>query len=196
MILSLFRPKNANVNARIVDATFEAIVTAARQPVLFAHWGIPDTPIGRYESVSLHLILFLYRTRDADPLVKALEQDVVDEFFKDIDHSVRELGVGDAGVPKRMKKLARMFYGRMGPYWEALDARDEAALSQAIARNISPVSDDQKPAIEGALLAQYALASVDQLREVTDETILNGALQFQTVDQLGVTGAQAGEAGE
>ncbi len=48
--------------------------------------------------------------------------DIVDAFFEDVDHSIRELGIGDMGVPKRMKKLARMFYGRANSYGEALDA--------------------------------------------------------------------------
>ncbi|MEL6202959.1 MAG: ubiquinol-cytochrome C chaperone family protein [Pseudomonadota bacterium] len=178
MILSLFRPKEADANARIVDASFAAIVSAARQPILYANWGMPDTPLGRYESLSLHLILFLHRTRDGSAAVKSLEQDVVDEFFKDIDHSVRELGVGDAGVPKRMKKLGKMFYGRMGPYWEALDARDEASLADAIVRNITPEDAKLDTALDGAALARYALRCSDHLAGLTEEILLNGQLSF------------------
>ena len=116
MIVSLFRRTTHHTNRMITDRVFEQIVAAARQPVLYARWGMPDTPLGRYESLGLHMILLLHRTRQAGPELEGLTQDIVDEFFKDIDHSIRELGVGDAGVPKRMKKLARMFYGRIGPY--------------------------------------------------------------------------------
>ncbi|MEO1748065.1 MAG: ubiquinol-cytochrome C chaperone family protein [Pseudomonadota bacterium] len=178
MILSLFRPKEADANARIVDASFETIVAAARQPKLYADWGMPDTPLGRYESLSLHLILFLYRTRRASAAVKSMEQEIVDEFFKDIDHSVRELGVGDAGVPKRMKKLGKMFYGRMGPYWEALDARDEKALADAITRNITPEGAKQTDGLDGVALSHYALQCADQLAEISDQALLNGQIRF------------------
>ncbi|MEM1376230.1 MAG: ubiquinol-cytochrome C chaperone family protein [Pseudomonadota bacterium] len=186
MILSLFRPKKPNANKQIVDDTFEAIVAAARQPTLYADWGIPDTPLGRYESLSLHMILFLHRTRNAPELVQALAQDVVDEFFKDIDHSVRELGVGDAGVPKRMKKLGKMFYGRMGPYWEAIDANDLDALSDAITRNISPVSPEAAQSLKGADLAAYAMAVANYLSTASDDDLLKGRLAFQTVEGLGL----------
>lgn len=178
MILSLFRPTAANTNSLIVDQTFETIVTAARQPTLFADWGVPDTPLGRYESLSLHVILFLYRTREASHAVKSLEQDVVDEFFKDIDHSVRELGVGDAGVPKRMKKLGKMFYGRMGPYWQALDARDEASLAQAIKRNITPPDIGAPLNLDDQTLARYALQTADKMTTMTEEAMLSGQLSF------------------
>ncbi|MEO1701777.1 MAG: ubiquinol-cytochrome C chaperone family protein [Pseudomonadota bacterium] len=178
MILSLFRPTAANTNSLIVDQTFETIVTAARQPTLFADWGVPDTPLGRYESLSLHVILFLYRTREASHAVKSLEQDVVDEFFKDIDHSVRELGVGDAGVPKRMKKLGKMFYGRMGPYWQALDARDEASLAQAIKRNITPPDIGAPLNLDDQTLARYALQTADNMTTITEEAMLSGQLSF------------------
>ncbi|MEO0543722.1 MAG: ubiquinol-cytochrome C chaperone family protein [Pseudomonadota bacterium] len=183
MILALFRQKAASANARIVNTTFETIVAAGRQPVLYANWGVPDTPLGRYESLSLHLILFLHRTREASENVKALEQDVVDEFFKDIDHSVRELGVGDAGVPKRMKKLGKMFYGRMGPYWEAIDDNDEASLEDAITRNIMPEGSKPTAPIDGKALARYMMKSAEHLATLSDETLLNGQLSFLDAEE-------------
>ncbi|MCR2327046.1 hypothetical protein NSR98_25660, partial [Salmonella enterica] len=70
---------------------------------------MPDTPIGRYEMLSLHVFLLMHRLKSEDPALKELTQDIAEEFFKDVDHSLRELGIGDQGVPKRMKKLARMY---------------------------------------------------------------------------------------
>lgn len=181
MIVSLFRRASQNANRRIVDGLFEQIVAAARQPALYADWGMPDTPLGRYESLGLHMILFLHRTRDAGNDVDALAHDVLDEFFKDIDHSIRELGVGDAGVPKRMKKLARMFYGRMGPYWEALDARNEAGLAAALERNIAPAGgagDDLK----SDAIARYMLAGAELLAGQGDDDLLQGRIAFPVAE--------------
>jgi cytochrome b pre-mRNA-processing protein 3 len=123
-------------NREVVDAVYGEIVAAARQPVFYAQWGVPDTPLGRYEMLSAHLFLVLRRLREATPAGKALAQDLTDEFFKDVEHSIRELGIGDAGVPKRMKKLARMFYGRVAAYDSALAGDDEAALAAALQRNV------------------------------------------------------------
>ncbi len=163
---------------RIVDAIYARIVAAARQPVFYRDWGIPDTPLGRYECIALHMILFLHRTRASSQPAEALAQDVLDEFFKDVDHSIRELGVGDQSVPKRMKGLARMFYGRMGPYWSALDEGDGAALADAVSRNIAP---DSPAALKSSEIADYMIRSAATLAGVSDEVLLAGAILFPEV---------------
>lgn len=180
MIMSLFRRGPKNVNVRIVDAIYARIVAAARQPVFYRGWGVPDTPLGRYECIGLHMILFLHRTRDSSQPVEALAQDVLDEFFKDVDYSIRELGVGDQSVPKRMKRLARMFYGRMGPYWSALDEGDGAALANAVSRNIAPDSPESLKASE---IAGYMMRSAATLAGVSDEALLSGSILFSEIVQ-------------
>jgi len=177
MIVSLFRRSTQNANRIIVDRLFDQIVAAARQPAIYADWGVPDTPLGRYESLGLHMIVFLRRTRRAEPGVEALAQDVLDEFFKDVDHSIRELGIGDAGVPKRMKKLARMFYGRMGPYWEAIDAGDADALAAALERNIAP-DGKEEPEFDARSLAGYTLAAAEALAAQDDASLLSARIAF------------------
>lgn len=62
---------------------------------------------------------------------------------------MRELGIGDQGVPKRMKKFAGMFYGRLEAYAAALDASDATALAAALARNIYPQADASAPDMRG-----------------------------------------------
>ena len=177
MIVSLFRRSRQAANQRIVDTIFEAVVAAARQRTLYADWGMPDTPLGRYESLGLHMIVFLHRTRAQGPEVEALAQDVVDEFFKDIDHSIRELGVGDVGVPKRMKKLARMFYGRMGSYWAAIDADDATELAAAIKRNIMP-GDPASADLQADAVARYMMAAAADLTDRPNGDLLDGKIAF------------------
>lgn len=177
MIVSLFRRSRHAANQRVVDAVFELIVAAARHRTLYADWGMPDTPLGRYESLGLHMILFLRRTRAQGPEVEALAQDVVDEFFKDVDHSIRELGVGDVGVPKRMKKLGRMFYGRMGSYWAAIDADDPAALSEALARNIMP-GDPASAGLKTDAIARYMMDGARYLADQPNDDLLAARLRF------------------
>jgi cytochrome b pre-mRNA-processing protein 3 len=159
----------------ILIRTYEAIVAAARQPVIFSAWNVPDTPLGRFESLSLHMILFLRRTKDAGAGLQALGQEVVEEFFKDVDHSLRELGIGDASVPKRMKKLARMFYGRAASYDEAIGAKDDGALAVALTRNVFPQTGEWP---EASLYAAHALDIAKSLDGQTDEGILAGEVMF------------------
>ena len=154
---------------------YDAIVAAARNPVLYAEWGVPDTPLGRYESVGLHMILFLHRTRGAESPLDEFAQDVLDEFFKDVDHSIRELGVGDPSVPKRMKKLARMFYGRAAAYGDALDAGDVEALAAAMQRNIRPDVENWQGARP---LADYAVEAAGALDAQPVEKLIAAEISF------------------
>lgn len=173
MIMSLFGRKPKDGNIAIVDSVYEAIVTAGRAPVIYAQYGVPDTPLGRFESLSAHMIVFLHRTRQTEPALEALAQDVLDEFFKDVDHSIRELGIGDSSVPKRMKKLGKMFYGRMGAYWEGIDKDDPAFLGVALARNIAPESPET---IQASDFGKHLIAWRGQLDTVDNGAILSGKL--------------------
>lgn len=98
-------------NRQVVDALYTAIVADARQPDLYLNLELPDTVMGRFESLSIHVFLVLARCRD-DAGLKALAQDLVDRFITDVEDSLREIGIGDPSVPKRMRKLAGMFYER------------------------------------------------------------------------------------
>ena len=137
MFQRLFGRESAE-NRRIAEALYVEIVAAARQELFYSHWNVPDTPLGRFEMLSLHMFLFQHRLRGAAGEPRHLAQLIIDDFFTEVDHSLRELGIGDMGVPKRMKKLARMFYGRTASYSAALEAGDRAALAAALARNIMP----------------------------------------------------------
>ena len=176
MILSRLFGRNRLASQAVVMATYETIVAAARQPRYFAEWTVPDTALGRFESLSLHMILFLRRTKDATPELQGLGQEVVEEFFKDVDHSLRELGIGDAGVPKRMKKLARMFYGRAETYDSAIAADGSEFLAEALRRNIRPESE----AWDGALpFSRHVLALWHHLESQDDAAIASGKLSMQ-----------------
>ena len=172
-------------NRAVKDAVYSRIVAAARQPVFYSTWNVPDTPLGRFEMLSLHMFLFLHRMREETGVAHALAQDLTDDFFTDVDHSLRELGIGDMGVPKRMKKLARMFYGRATTYGAALDAGDATALTAALMRNVRP---EAKEWAEASALAGYALAADSRLASQPTGAILSGAIEFP------VAGAMGGEA--
>ncbi|MGN6582128.1 MAG: ubiquinol-cytochrome C chaperone family protein [Rhizobiaceae bacterium] len=159
----------------ITDALYSEIVAAARQPLFYSHWNVPDTPIGRFEMLSLHMFLFLHRLREESGAARGAAQELTDGFFRDVEHSLRELGVSDQGVPRRMKKLARMFYGRAMAYGAALDQRDDAAFREALARNVLPERANGEGAAE---LAVYMFRAWDDLTEQPVSAILSGRLHF------------------
>uniref|UniRef100_UPI001F282761 ubiquinol-cytochrome C chaperone family protein n=1 Tax=Falsiroseomonas oryziterrae TaxID=2911368 RepID=UPI001F282761 len=133
-LLGLFRRKPFE---RAGFELYGAAVAAARNPLFFAELGVPDTLDGRFDLVSLHNGLLVCRIlREADPRAKDLAQAVFDAMFADMDLNLREMGVGDLAVGKRVKRMWEAFHGRAQAYEAALRAGDRAALEEALSRNV------------------------------------------------------------
>lgn len=126
---------------------YRAAVAAARAPVFYARFGVPDTPDGRFDMIALHVFLALRRLqREQGPTrqdAQALAQALTDLMFADMDRNLREMGVGDLGVGRQVKALAAAFRGRVAAYGAALDRSDgEEGLALAIKRNIFRLDGD------------------------------------------------------
>ena len=143
-------------------ALYGALVAQARSPQFYLHTGVPDTVEGRFEMVALHTFLVLRRLRAGGDEGKALGQKVFDILFDDMDQTLREMGVGDLSVGKKIKALASSFYGRINAYEEGLRDADNGLLDAAIGRNIFGGSQPS-----GAHMAALA----DYVRR-TDQTLL------------------------
>src|SRR5690242_16226463 len=133
MIFRLFRPDPRTATIRSLYGT---IVAQARLPEFYARYGVPDTVEGRFEMIVLHLALFLRRLRRETGEAQALGQAVFDLFCRDMDHNLREMGVGDLRVPKEMRRLAEAFYGRLEAYDRGLNATTPETLTAALVRNV------------------------------------------------------------
>jgi cytochrome b pre-mRNA-processing protein 3 len=155
------------------EALYAALLAQARQPA-FYQGGVPDTLEGRFDLILLHLLLLLRRLRE-DALTRALAQDVFDLFFREMDRALREMGVGDLSVPRRVHDMAEAFYGRARAYDAALGTPGNEALEAALARNVfAGAGDGEAP----ARLAGYARAAVETLAALPREEFLAGRLRF------------------
>lgn len=169
MILGLFRNRR---RADLVAALHKRVADAAREPALYLALGVPDTVEGRFESLALHLVLLLRRLRRLPDPAREVAQELVDSFFRHLDASLREMGVGDMGVPKRMKKLAQAFYARAAAYDAALDSGDPAAVAAALGEHLGTAAE----ALSG--LARYALAAERALAGATLDTLFEPGPPF------------------
>ena len=115
---------------------YGASVAAARDPYLYAVLGVPDTLDGRFDLVGLHAFLLIRRLRHEPAPGPALAQAVFDAMFADMDINLRELGVGDMSIGKRVRAMWEAFHGRSAAYEAAMAEPDGAALAEAIARNV------------------------------------------------------------
>ena len=168
------RFRQARRDKAIGAALYGAIVAQARAPALYARLGVPDTVDGRFQMVVLHLALVLRRLKTGGDAGKATGQEMFDLFCGDMDRSLRELGVGDLVVPKRMRKMAEAFYGRSAAYDAALDRDGGVALEEALGRNV--FGDEASAA--GRALAGYVLASAEGLANADVEVVLAGRPPF------------------
>jgi cytochrome b pre-mRNA-processing protein 3 len=150
----------------IATALYGAIVAQARNPALYTHFGVADTVTGRFEMVVLHLTLVLERLAAEGTAEKALSQAIFDLYCADMDRSLRELGFGDLGVPRRMKKMAQAFYGRSAAYRQAAAAGDESLLAAAIARNVFPDNADLAPALAAYVLRSARLLAAQPMADL------------------------------
>lgn len=144
--------------AGIAHGLYGAIVTQAREPVFYRDFGVPDSVDGRFDMVVLHLFLAVEMLASEGEQGAAVSQELMDAFVSDMDRSLREMGAGDMGVPRRIKTMAKSFFGRAEAYRESARSVDRDGLAAAIARNVFPEGDGVPPA--AIALADYALASL------------------------------------
>lgn len=172
MILPFFR------RPRITEpvlAVYSAIVAQSRLPVFYARWGVPDTLTGRFDMISLHAALVFRRLRSSERESKDFAQDVFDCFFRDMDRSLREMGVGDLSVGKRIEKMGSLFYGLLANIGTILDSGDRDALIAFIARNFH--DDAAHP--EAGRFADYVFSADRHLSAQPVSAIVAGTVSFE-----------------
>jgi len=157
-------------------ALYRALVAQARKPGLYIHAGVPDTLEGRFEMVMLHAFLVLRRLKTAEGPARELAQRVFDIMFDDMDQTLREIGVGDLSVGKKIKAMAASFYGRVAAYDEGLDDAAGDALDKAIRRNVFAGMTPEDTSV--TVLAGYVRKSADMLGRQQDEDLLKGRVAF------------------
>ena len=133
MMFKLFQRRS---NKALIDQLHGDIVALVRQPALYSRLGAIDTFEGRFELLVLFTSVVTRRLESLQPHGPSLSQDVIDAVFSHLDIAMREIGISDVAMPKKMKKLAGDFAGRSRAYGEALQAQDKPRMAEAILRNI------------------------------------------------------------
>jgi cytochrome b pre-mRNA-processing protein 3 len=166
MLQKLFRPRRG----RLGQSLYEQAVRQARDPRFYTRLGVADRIDARFELYTLHVLLLTMRLGEEGEHGVSVGQELFDTYVSALDHALRELGVGDLSVGKKMRKLGEALYGRMTAWETALRANDAEELTQSLARNI--YEDDAAPGAR--LLADYALASRSLLADQPFNAVLEG----------------------
>jgi cytochrome b pre-mRNA-processing protein 3 len=163
----------SNERRQRTDRLLAAITAEARRPVYFEVLGVPDTLDGRFDLMSLFgaLVFRSLAKKGRDGIT--LAQDTTDLMFSAFDDAIRSLGVGDSGIPRRVKTMGKAYIGRAKAYDEAITVGDLPALEQAIARN---VYRGEAPEGVAAALAAQAMAEAAILMALPLERFQAGEL--------------------
>lgn len=169
---AIFRSRQ---DAARASELYMAIVAQARQPGFYEVLGVPDTVDGRFEMIVVHIVMVLRRLRGAGSEGKAIAQALFDQMFADMDRNLRELGAGDLGVGRRVKRMARAFYGRAEVYEKGLDG-PKGVLEDAVARNV--YGTISSPAHQAPDMASYIRREMASLSELDGSDLLAGRVSF------------------
>lgn len=171
MILPLFR---RGARPDTISALYGTIVAQARLPCFYQDYSVPDTVNGRFDLIVLHLTLVLDRLI-ADVALRDSGQGLFDRFCADMDDNLREMGIGDLAVPKKMRAFGEAFYGRAAAYREAMVGNDPQALALVLERNVyGSIGADTA----AARLAAYMRVAARDLASQDSRRVAAGMLRF------------------
>jgi cytochrome b pre-mRNA-processing protein 3 len=173
MIFPLFRREPRGPDT--ISALYGMIVAQARMPCFYRDYGVADTVNGRFDLIVLHLALVLERLAQDDAL-RDLGQGIFDRFCRDMEHNLREMGIGDLKVPKEMRRMGEAFYGRAQAYRAALAATDDRALVESLERNI--YGGSQAGAAAAPRLAAYMREALRDLAAQGSSNLAGGEMRF------------------
>lgn len=147
------------------------LVGQARQEYFYTKYGVADNLDGRFDVIVLHIFLLTSRIKNEAP---EFLRSIWEVFFSDMDRSLREMGVSDTGVGKRIKKMAQAFYGRIDAYEKNI--ADTDSFKESLKRNLyreALVTDEQL-----SELVAYVTRNRDFLKTQTMEAIAKGEIKF------------------
>lgn len=162
-------------NEASAEHLYASIVEQARQHAFYSEYSVTDTVDGRFDMIAIHLFLVLDRL-DAETKSANVTQALVNLVVADMDNSLREMGVGDMSVGKKVQTMARALYGRLEAYSQGFAEEDNKKLVKALERNVyrseSPVGAD------AVRLAAYMRRQAAVLAEQSVDEFLSGQVHF------------------
>ena len=164
---------------------YERIVAQARAEVFYRDLGVADTIEGRFELIVLHMVLVLRRLKREADLGQRLGQIVMEHLIADMDDALRQIGIGDMGVPRRVQRAAAALEERSRDYAAAMQSGD---LTQAVLRHVYGAAKAPTPDVarHAERLAQYVRESATGLDEAGRDAVVQGPLPFAAIASAGI----------
>ena len=158
-----------------VDKVYGIVVNQSRQPVFYTELTIPDNIDGRFDVLSLHMFFIFSRLKNEEKIAADFSQSLFDAMFVDMDQSLREMGVGDLSVGKRVKDMGKALLGRIEAYDKAFSA-EYSDIEASIVRNI--YRGDLPHLHQVRRLIKYSKGTIENLALIPKEEILKANFSF------------------
>jgi cytochrome b pre-mRNA-processing protein 3 len=120
MLKFLFRGLTAEPGGA---ALFGALSAEARQPHWYVEGQVPDTLDGRFAMLATVIALTLVRLERDGDAANTVSVALTERFIEVMESEHRELGLGDPGLGRTVRKLVGMLANRTG-LWRAASARE------------------------------------------------------------------------
>lgn len=174
-VFSLRKLFRQSPEVEIARALYATTILAARRSEFYLRLEVPDTAEGRFEMLAICAFLVLHRLKHIED-AKDLSQAYFDVMFDDIDANLRELGVGDLSVGKKVKKLAESFYGRIKAFETGLAEENDTHLRETLLRTLFRDSTPSSEAVRS--IAAYMRAEAENLNQQENTSLLTGNVSF------------------
>jgi cytochrome b pre-mRNA-processing protein 3 len=137
-----------------VQDLYRAVIARSREEIFYQEWRVADTIDGRFDLLTLHAFVVFDALRGQGLAAEELGSKLANVIFTGFDEALRELGISDFGMGRRIRKMADAFYGRLHHYGLA---HTEPELAAAVQRNL--YRGDSERAREAAGLASYMMTA-------------------------------------
>jgi cytochrome b pre-mRNA-processing protein 3 len=167
---------------RVAAELYVKLVEQARSPAFYTACGVPDTLDGRFEALALHAFLVLHRLKREAPPAPGFAQALFDHMVSDMDLSLREIGITDFSIGKKVKAMGRGFYGRVVAYDHGLAASDPEELDGALRRNLYGTTEPEPGQVRA--VAAYLRREVAGLAAQPVAAFLAGEVRFGPAPEM------------
>ena len=178
--MNIYDKRSIILNKKVASPAFElyqTIIKQSRRPEFYNILGVPDTLNGRFEVLALHVFFVMYRLGQ-DPSLLDTARALSEEVVKDIDRNLREIGVGDLSVGRKVKELTEGLYGRFGAYKDGVEG-DDNCLYEALRRNVYSEIAVEEEKIKS--LTNYIRQKVEVLATLNVSKFEKGIIDFGEV---------------
>jgi len=155
-----------------VRPLWHRVIELARDPAFYRDCGVADSVAGRFDMITAVLSVVMVRIEAAD--LRAESALLAELFVEDMDAQLRQFGVNDVVMGKRIGRLMSVLGGRLGAYRGALNAGDQARLTAAVARNVT-FAEGADEARGAALVAEKLMKLSERLARASDAEMLKAS---------------------